>query len=267
LVNALTTVKPATRHISFSSISTYMNCPLKYFFRYIAGLPEETIASSLLFGTSAHAAFQFHFEQLLATGKAPPLDVLLEVFWDAWHEHDHQEILFGKGENESTIGSLADRVLRAFQRSAIAEPRGKIIAVEEELRGMLMPGLPELHARLDLVVEHDEAVEITDLKTTRAAWNDDQVMRSGDQLLLYAELAKHLTGGKPLRLSFAVLTKTKVPDVLIHPVTHDPQQVERTKRVVEKVWRAIEGGHFYPAPSAMICATCPYKKPCQRWTG
>ena len=30
----------------------------------------------------------------------------------------------------------------------------------------------------------------------------------------------------------------------------DPVQVARTKRVVEKVWRAIESGSFDPAPSA-----------------
>ena len=29
---------------------------------------------------------------------------------------------------------------------------------------------------------------------------------------------------------------------------------------------AITGGHFYPSPSPMACAGCPYKTPCRRWT-
>ena len=30
-------------YLSFSAIRTYQTCPLKYFFKYIAGLPEESI--------------------------------------------------------------------------------------------------------------------------------------------------------------------------------------------------------------------------------
>ena len=33
----------------------------------------------------------------------------------------------------------------------------------------------------------------------------------------------------------------------------DPQQIDRTKRIVETVWKAIEAGIFYPSPSAMNC--------------
>ena len=41
--------------------------------------------------------------------------------------------------------------------------------------------------------------------------------------------------------------------------------VARTKRVVENVWRAIEAEHFYPAPSAMSCPSCPCREQCRTW--
>jgi len=258
---------PATRHISYSAISLYAACPLRYGFKYVMGLPEETIASSLVFGRAAHASFQHHFEQLLIADTAPSHDSLLEVFWDAWHEHDHLRVLFNKGEDENAIGHLADRVLRAFERSAIARPEGRIIAVEEELRGELVPGIPDLLARIDLLIETDDALHLLDLKTARTSWNEDNVARSTGQLLLYSELVKHMADGKPLRLGFAVLTKGKFPDLTVHPVMHDPKQVERTKRIVEKVWRSIECGHFFPSPSPMQCPTCPYREPCRNWMG
>jgi CRISPR/Cas system-associated exonuclease Cas4 (RecB family) len=254
-------------HISHSSVTLYQGCPLRFYFRYVAGLPETTVGASLVLGAAVHSGLQFHFEQLLAGNSAPDLDTLLEVFWDSWHQHDHQQVLFGKGENLNTIGHLADRMFRAFQQSSLACPTGRIIAVEEELRGELIPGLPDLLARVDLIVETDDAVEVTDFKTARTAWSTDHVVESASQLLLYGELAKPLAEGKKIRLGFAVLTKTKVPDISVHSVPTNPQQVERTKRVVERVWRAIEEGHFYPAPSPLNCPSCPYREPCRTWRG
>jgi hypothetical protein len=54
------------------------------------------------------------------------------------------------------------------QQSAFAQPRGKILGVEEELRGRLVAGCPDLLARIDLLVETDDALVITDFKTARS---------------------------------------------------------------------------------------------------
>ena len=47
----------------------------------------------------------------------------------------------------------------------------------------------------------------------------------------------------------------------------DPQQIDRTKRIVERVWDGIEAGIFYPSPSAMQCPTCPFRAEYRRWIG
>ena len=93
----------------------------------------------------------------------------------------------------------------------------------------------------------------------------DKVEEAAPQLLLYSELARTLADDKPMRLSFAVLTKTQSPVLSVHDVPVDPQQIERTKRIVERVWHAIEAGYFYPAPSPLQCPTCPYREPCRAW--
>ncbi len=46
-------------------------------------------------------------------------------------------------------------------------------------------------------------------------------------------------------------TKAKLPALVLHKVPADRQQIDRTRRIVERVWRAIESGVFYPAPSPM----------------
>jgi putative RecB family exonuclease len=206
-----TTQKGVFDHLSFSAISLFQSCPLRFFFHYFLALPEETISASLVLGASLHQAIQFHFEQLLAGQPLPDLDTLLAVFQDHWQTYEPQTIQYGKTENRDTLGHLADRMLRTFLRSDFAHPKGIILGVEEELRAAIIPGCPDLLARVDLLFETEDALQVLDFKTARSAWSRDKVEEAAPQLLLYSELAKTLTDGKPLCLSFAVLTKTQSP--------------------------------------------------------
>ena len=131
----------------------------------------------------------------------------------------------------------------------------------------MIGGLPDLLARVDLIVDAGDALIVTDFKSSRSHWDQDQVINAADQMLLYSELVRELADGRPLRLEFVVLTKTKVPSVTRHPVAYNARQVERTKRTIERVWRAIEAGHFYPNPSPMQCPTCPFRQPLHNWQG
>ncbi len=257
---------PPRDYLSYSAIRTYQGCPLRYYFRYIAGLPENIVASSLLFGIGLHAALEAHFRGLLV-GQTIGLDQLFGAFWRGWNDRQPPEVLFGKGENFTTVGELASRMLRTFLNSDQVTPRGTILGVEEELRGPVISGLPDLLARVDLIVHAGDALVVTDFKSSRSHWDRDQVINAADQLLLYSELVRELADGRPLRLEFVVLTKTKVPSVTRHPVAYDARQVERTKHTVEHVWHAIEAGHFYPNPSSMLCPTCPFRQPCANWQG
>ena len=83
----------------------------------------------------------------------------------------------------------------------------------------------------------------------------------------WAALARSIAEGWPIRLQFIVVTKAKTPEVLRYEVPADPRWIERTKRFVENVWRAIDAGCFFPAPSAMRCPGCPYRDPCRCWSG
>jgi len=254
-------------YISYSAISTFQNCPLRYYFRYVAGLPEETVSASLVFGGAIHRAAEHHYNELMAGNPAPDLDTLLHEYQDAWRERDGAEILFGKKDDADTLGSLAERMLTTFQQSEYAVPAGRIIGVEEELREEVIPGCPDLLARIDLLTEDDDELVVTDLKTARSRWSQNQATDSAEQLLLYGDLAGRLCPDKHVRLQFLVITKTKQPTITAHPVAFDASRVERTKLVVEHVWQAIQAGTYYPAPSNMSCPTCPFREECRCWCG
>src|SRR5438045_3943478 len=81
-------------YISFSAIRAYQACPLRYYFRYIAALPEESVAATLVFGTSIHRAIEHHFRELLAGNAAPSLATLLEQYQAGWLERERTLVRF-----------------------------------------------------------------------------------------------------------------------------------------------------------------------------
>ncbi len=189
------------------------------------------------------------------------------AYRSAWLPHEPDQVQFGRSDTRESLDALAAKMLTAFLASPRADVRGRVLGVEEELRGVLVEGVPDLYGRVDLLHEDEDRLVITDVKTSRSRWNADQVEESGEQLLVYSKLASELAPGKKLVTRFLVLTKTKEPVIEEHTTEVTPDKVKRVLASVERVWRAIQAGVFYPAPSAMSCASCGYRAACRAWTG
>jgi putative RecB family exonuclease len=254
-------------YVSWSAISTFRTCPLKYKFRYVDGLPEESVSAALVFGTGIHSAVEQHYQAVLSGDPKPDLDTLLFAYRSAWLPHEPDGIQFGSTETRVSLDALASKMLTAFLGSRAASVQGRVLGVEEEIRGMLVEGVPDLFGRVDLLTEDSDSLVITDIKTSRGKWSQEQVEDSSEQLLLYSHLASEISPGKKIATRFLVLTKTKEPIIEEHTREVEPRNVKRTLAGVEWVWRAIESGDFYPAPSTMNCASCGYRAACRAWGG
>jgi putative RecB family exonuclease len=254
-------------YVSWSAISTFRTCPLRYKFRYVDGLPEESVSSALVFGTGIHTAIEQHFQALLAGDEQPDVERLMFAYRNAWLPHEPDAISFGTKETRESLDDLASKMLTAFLASPMASVQGRVLGVEEEFRGMLVEGVPDLYGRVDLMTEDEDSLVITDIKTSRGKWSAEQVEDSGEQLLLYSHLASEISPGKKIATRFLVLTKTKEPVVEEHVREVNPAVVKRTLAGVERVWRAIESGVFYPAPSVVTCSGCCYREACRGWMG
>jgi putative RecB family exonuclease len=254
-------------YISWSAISTFRTCPLKYKFRYVDGLSEESVSSALVFGTGIHSAVEQHFQAILSGDERPDVERLMFAYRSAWLPHDPDAISFGGSETRASLDALASKMLTAFLNSPAASVQGRVLGVEEEIRGMLVEGTPDLYGRVDLLTEDADSLVITDIKTSRGKWSAEQVEDSGEQLLLYSHLASEISPGKTLKTRFLVLTKTKEPVVEEHVREANPAAVKRTLAGVERVWQAISAGNFYPAPSTVGCAGCGYRAACRAWAG
>ncbi len=257
-------------YISYSSISSYQRCPLKYYFSYIAGISPEFISSSLIFGSSIHSALEHYCRQAMEGAHLPIIDELVGAYEQAWSDNATAPVKYGKTETKESLLDLARNMLTAFCESKVFNLNTSILGIEEELRESTIPGCPDLLGRIDLITVDDEYLKITDFKTSRSRWTQAKVAESTPQLSLYADLAKSLATGfnnRPIRLEWIVLTKTKSPVVEVHSIVPNPVQLTRTKRVISRVWSAIKSGCFYPSPSAMNCSGCSFARACKQWEG
>ncbi len=106
--NALAQRITGRNYLSYSAVSLYQRCPLAYRFKYIDGLPEETVSASLVFGGGIHASLEHYFKRLMTGGEAPDHDTLLDVFWDAWRTWQNflQEKRLRGGKMEGLFGLI-----------------------------------------------------------------------------------------------------------------------------------------------------------------
>lgn len=214
-----------------------------------------------------HAAIEHHLQRRLE-GTASDRSMLLAKFHEEWKRRDGEQpqvpIRYNKGDDENTLFEQAGRMIDAFLASPLAQPRGRIIAVEEKLRGRVLSTLPDVVARVDAIWQDDEALHVVDYKTSRSRWNEGKVNESADQLLLYHHMAgsmsRHLD--LPIKLHFGVITKAKSPAVQLLDVPVAAGRVRQVISLIEQVWGAIQAGNFYPNPSPMNCSTCPFKSQC-----
>ncbi|NOX57609.1 MAG: PD-(D/E)XK nuclease family protein [Planctomycetes bacterium] len=257
-------------YISWSSIGTYMRCPMRFRLQYVLGQRPESVSSSLIFGSAIHSALEEHFACLFTGTAAPSLDELLVVYDRVWRE-ETQPVRFGKTETPESLRDLAGRVLTAFQSHDVAalDRSCRLIGVEEELRGAIIDGVPDVLGRIDLMILTETSLRIIDFKTSRSAWSASKITEAAPQQLLYSQLARPIADafGVPIEIEWIVLTKAKQPKVERHTLTPDPASIRRTNGMVRDVWRAICGEYFHINPSVMNCSTCPHKTTCAALEG
>jgi CRISPR/Cas system-associated exonuclease Cas4 (RecB family) len=254
-------------YLSHSQIALFRACPKKFSLQYVERAKKDFVPSSLAFGGSIHSALEAYFRARLE-GRAVTHATLVATYQDAWKrqltEAGQVPVRFNKNEDPDSLQAMADRLLAAFINSPLAQPKGTILGIEEELRVVLDPALPDVLAKVDLVTHTQGALHVIDWKTSRSRWTDQKAAESSDQLVLYGVTAASMSRSLhlPVKLHFGIIIKAKTPLVQILPVPTDSGRVTAMKTSVQGVWEAIQGGNFYPSPSPMNCCTCPFKSRC-----
>ena len=249
-------------HLSYSQVSSYLMCPLRYKFRYIDQLSPEFISAPLAFGTAIHEAVgAFYHQHLLGEDLRP--DQMVEVYRHAWSEKEPEEIRFFNGDDAAVSLAKAKQLLSVFHASF--DPSVGILGVEEFFSIDMGKRIPPLHGYIDVIEHHcNGSIVVADLKTAARKPSDTQVAQN-IQLTAYSLGAAGL-GFDPetLDLRLDVLVKTKEPQMVRMKTTRTYHDRQRFVKLAKSVWKGIKRDVWFPNHD-WHCNQCSYSQSCKDW--
>ena len=246
-------------HLSYSQVSTYLTCPLRYRFQYVDVIPPTFMSAALAFGSAIHESVAAFYQTRLEGDELRPHE-MLDVYRDTWSKSEN--IKFFNGDGEESLREKAKQMLSVFHGSV--DPSVMILGVEEFFEFRL-DGLPPFHGYIDLIEQADSgAVTVVDLKTASKKPSGSPA-ESNLQLTAYS-LGASAIGFDPdeLTLRLDVITKTKSPELCRHETTRTETDRDRFVKLVKHVWHAIEGHAFFPRED-WHCNQCAWATHCNQW--
>jgi CRISPR/Cas system-associated exonuclease Cas4 (RecB family) len=254
-------------HLSWSSIQTYRTCPRKFFYKYVARAPEESVAAALLHGGAIHRAVERAHEARMQGLPMPGVEELLCAYDEGWGDgvHGRKAIQYAKGEDAATLRELAGRMLSAYREHLASEAAAETIGIEHAARFRLLSDAPPVEARLDLVELRGADLVVTDLKTSRSRWTDDKAREQLPQLVFYAYAAAPILrdlGAARLVLRFVVVTKGKAPVVQVVAPKASSDDASRAKQLLADCWQTMRSSSAFVRHEGWQCKQCPFRVRC-----
>ncbi|MFA5466560.1 MAG: PD-(D/E)XK nuclease family protein [Candidatus Izemoplasmatales bacterium] len=249
------------QHLSYSSISMFLDCPEAWRRKYIA--KEQTMSSpALAFGSAFHGSVEKYIageDSLLGLWgtewKAASSDDK-NIYWDLDTPEEHY--------NEG-IRLLSDPVIQKGIeqiKPLYLESDGALKPMIEERVELRVPGVPiPIIGFIDVILEDGTPA---DLKTSRAKWTEAKASDSLQSLFYLAALNQ---AGFEINWKFThfIFVKTKTPafQAIVH--SHKPSELFFLFELISRVWDGIEKEVFTINPTSWRCSAkyCDYWNNCR----
>jgi len=242
------------QHLSYSSITAYLDCPENWRRKYIA--KEPTMSSpALVFGSAFHGTL----EKLVMK---PQVNVT-----DAWRGEwikaiEGQNVFWGTDTPEEIFNDG----IRMFTNAAVLEAikkikPGKENAIERKVK-LWVPSVPvPIIGYIDIILDDGTPA---DFKTAARSWSDDKAQDSLQSLFYLAALNQ---AGASINWKFKhiVFVKTKEPKVQVIEHSHTPGELFFLFELIQRVWEGIEKEVFPINPTTWKCNAkyCDYYANCR----
>src|ERR1700678_2039949 len=90
-------------HWSYSAISQYLSCPLRFYFQRVLRLPQPSVSSSLVLGSAVHAALA-EYHRTVQQDEPTDTTKLHRVFTDSWSSRESgKRVSYRAGENQADL--------------------------------------------------------------------------------------------------------------------------------------------------------------------
>ena len=255
------TIEELTATISASRLTTWQQCRLKFWYRYLSGIVKPKPAA-LHLGSSVHETLRF-WNRARWHRQTATLKDLHDAFTGAWSELREQEPPeFDNDEEEQK--QTGWKLLETYFRESPILPDERPEAVEVSVEADLTDhGLPRLVGVLDLV---RPGGRIVDFKTSGKTPDPVQVAHTTEgQTTGYSLLYREATGHVESGIEIHTLVKTKAPKLIVTAMLPATEaQVTRLFRGIESYVAGLGREDFVPSPG-LQCAGCMYFAECRRW--
>jgi putative RecB family exonuclease len=258
-------------HFSYSQLSTFIICPMKYAHQYVWGTQPETKPVALPFGKAVHKAAEVYYRNLKDTGEIIPVDKVIATFETVLDNDIKATEVEVTLKEDETLGALREQgieLVKLFYK----EIRPQKIAGVEVPFSVSVPdilnGGGELGIKLvgyyDLVERDDQGTYlIAELKTSGQRFSSLR-LEYDLQATVYSyamSKMKVATSENSCLVRYDVLLKTKKPAFEHYFVTRTESDYERLIHLINHVLRAIELKVFY-RNTGWQCGDCQFKKAC-----
>lgn len=235
-------------YLSFSKISTYLKCPMRYKFIYIDELPTYP-RSYFSFGNSLHEVLEeFYREDVRKKEIKSPYLYLIELLDKNWHSEGYSNLA-----EEKRAKIEARRILTKFYRTEFFNYK-PAIAVEKEF-SFDFYGI-EVKGRIDRIDGDYNSIRVIDYKTTSLL---PRFFKEEDflQLLIYKMAASNIYFGRKIeKVTFHFLRHNEKIDFIISDLL-----LEKGKRKMSEVLQEITKCNFFPKKNG-YCNQCEFKNIC-----
>lgn len=252
-------------HWSYSAISQFLSCPLRFYFQRILRIPQKSVGSSLVLGSSVHAALA-EYHRTVQQDEPTDTAKLHQIIADSWTRREFESrIAYRDGETQA---ELIDQAVSLVELYLKEPPPEGILAIEQEIIAPIHNSQGEyletpLVAVADLITEGNEEITVREFKTSGRAYSEMEAETSL-QPTCYVNAVQE-TIGQPATVEYTVLVKTKTPKVQRLTTVRTDEDLGRLGDIVENIERAIQAQAFYPVETPLNCSTCPFRQPCREW--
>ena len=245
--------------LSFSAVKNYQECPRKFKYGKILGVPQRP-SIYMDRGSIIHGALE-----RLAAGKADAA----EAARYAHTEMDSIRCLHQDQEYRSAKSSLEDAIRNYTSWEEKSPLKPKETRVEIDFKTTI--GGVRYTGRIDRIdTYHDGTYRLVDYKTGSSSISKKSIMQDGEdrtirqpQVAIYAHAAREMYDSPPATFTFVYVDQhTNKDGCTLREYKIDDESLENGTSIVEECTRDILAEKFDATPDKNTCRRCPYKFIC-----
>ncbi len=249
---------------SYSALTTYQQCPLKFKFQEIDRIrvPKGLEA---IFGAMIHSCLKFMFEH---TPLYPTLDEVIDRFRTLWQ---NKEIANLNPEEEKAYCEEGISMLKNFYR--LNQP-WNFNALELESRfevSISEPEKEEKHVLTGIIdridkISNTDIFEIIDYKTSRRMPSQENLDKDLQMSIYHLGISRRWPHIKPENIKLSLYFLKHGEKIT---TSRSREDLEKTKEfvfgLINEIKKRIENNYDFPSYPSPLCDWCGYRPRCPMW--